>query len=402
MVCRCSDCAPRFSDIRGILFKQSFRAMYVGDFIGLHPFSLYQPHVTEFEYTVVPLLLPESETVIGLTYSGKKRFDPHDLGVLSRYVFDITVAKIYNDRILTCGSIKQLHALSDSERLHTFVLEGPMLSFFHDNNMMCYSNTTYIPLNDQESASIGLVLGRLSQSYDMDLNEFTYSINLSNRLRLPGSKNLIFKKRMLRYPICRIDTGGIRCRIAHVEISVPNSLDDLLPSEGASGLYVLLQFHSNTSKPILMNSLEIVDRGNPSLYKSFLANFSALLSYALNYIVNNKQSPYITMELYTKVSNMLIDHVNRIMPHTLRINTDTFLDGLHSLEKNNYVLMDRNKNGFYWLSYSHSQNKNIIELKNRGLYDLLSHISQKTTNTYLNSSRNMVVESLRKGCYIAI
>lgn len=402
MTCRCSECAPRFDDIRNIIFKHNYKAMYIGDFLGLKPFPLYEPHITQYTYTVIPFFLPEPEIVIGLTYSGEKRFDPCNLETLSNHIFDVTIAKIFHDRILSCGGIKQSQMLSPSERLRTFVLAGPMISFLHDNNIQCYSNTTYIPLSDQEVATVGIILGRLSKSHDVEVNEYKYSIDFFKRLRVYGEESLVPKKRVLRYPICRIYAGDIECRIVSMEVLIPDYLDKSLPSEGASGLYVLMRLRSNSPQNVLTRALEIFELGNSSLYKLFLTNHAILLSYALNYVTNNQQHIYITNEMYIRISNKLIQCIKKIMPYTIHITVNTFLEGLNSLEENNYILMDRNKNGFYWLSYRHS--RNITYLKSKYPYELLKSFMQgsRISISYPNSSRNIIVQSLKKGCYIAI
>ncbi len=393
-LCMCSSCVPRYDDIREIVFKSINHAIYIGDILNIQLYELYDPSITPFSYVVLPFLLLDSEIVLGISYTGEKRFNPRDKDSLIKYLYRVKISKMLGETILTCGSIEPYYQIESITKLKMIVLSSPSLSYLHDGNMLCYNNASYIPLSDRIVMSVGIVFGRMSQRRELSLNTIDENdLKLMKMLQLSLNKKFP-RIRDLRYPICRILNNTIDCKVRKNTVLIPEEIDRRIPAEGATGIYVLIQVRSDRFKPVVSNVIEIIDRNSKDdLSKTFILSHAALLSYTLNIVAGGNQSIFISNNIFSNILTQMLPQISRVMPHDYNINNKDFTSHLQAME---YVVLDRN--GFYWLDYKIMRSFKTT-IKSPYMLNLFSELK---SIDFEFTARKLIAKSLRKGCYIVI
>ena len=373
-----------------ILLKHEGYAYPLHRILNMSCFDLYSNMTLPWNYIVMPFFLLFSEAIVGIAYSGHKKFNPYNL---DEHWYKIHIAKVFKDRILTCGSIsKERNPLGKNLDMTTLLcMFSSSISFLHDTSSLCRANTTYIPVNDLISLSVGVMIGRLSSGYSLSPQEHRIFLERLKEFHLIDFDPVCAEKRRLRYLICRFsDDGRLQCLVKSNEVMILGSVSKRIPREGATGVFIVLCWRSKDSLPIIVNVLECLEEEqNPKLHRLALASHALMLAYTL------VRKQYIPLHYFEYAMKGLMGYFKqRLVPPIADFSFD-LNDLLKELESLGLVV--RLNNCLYWFKGPQFVSSLKMPLDLKRMY-----LSKMTMYAGITTARDLIVQGIDKGCYLVV
>ena len=384
-------------------FKKCFLAYPVDHIVNIRPFDLW---LGAYKWRTIPFFVLGLETILGISYSGSKRFDPLNY---KRCWYQLCIAKFFQDRILTCGSIRPMHLPRSYDVLRLLIaFSSSMPLLCSPQGKLLDLNTTFIPSLQglYDSIWIGIVLGRVSKR--IENANLLPLINEIKASHINVSYDIAYLREM-RYVACTLMNFNVVCKLNRTRVIVPIELDEEL-DVGSTGLFVIVKRRCKDAYPIISRIIEVIELSDlDSMTYIPMSLLSSTLMLASMLTPNSSAIldliPYDTiMTVYKQIFEYIYPRIIHpaILGRYSCSPSSLLLRALDVMKELGIVIISNKKGkNVYWLKGSHVQQlmKLLVDTK------VLEHYLElyiKRTELRILTARDRIKEYIRKGYFIAI